>query len=140
MKKGKTFTIMDRTTRWPEPYPSLPPPPPTAQSHSSRDGCSGSGCQRQSTVTGVPNLPLQYGPLCRLLNIQNIPTTAYYPQSNGLVERFHRRFKDALRARAAGNRWITHLPWVMFGNPVCMERRIRLLTSRSSVLRPAHPP
>jgi hypothetical protein len=53
--------------------------------------------------------------LCRLLNIQHIPTTAYHPQSNGLVERFHRRLKDALRARAAGGSWATHLPWVMLG-------------------------
>jgi hypothetical protein len=53
--------------------------------------------------------------LCRLLDITHIPTTAYHPQSNGLVERFHRRLKDALRARAAGNDWSAHLPWVMLG-------------------------
>jgi transposase InsO family protein len=29
-------------------------------------------------------------------------TTAYHPPSNGLVERFHRRLKEALRARLAG--------------------------------------
>jgi hypothetical protein len=99
---------MERNTRWSEPYP----PPPTAQSHSSWDGCSGSGCQRQSTVTGVPNLPLQYGrPFADSSTFNTYPP----PQSNGLVERFHRRFKDALRARAAGDRWITHLPWVRLG-------------------------
>jgi hypothetical protein len=53
--------------------------------------------------------------LCRLLNVQHIPTTAYHPQSNGLVERFHHRLKDALRARAAGGGWTAHLPWVMLG-------------------------
>jgi hypothetical protein len=31
------------------------------------------------------------------------------------VERFHRRFKDALRARAAGADWFSHLPLVMLG-------------------------
>jgi transposase InsO family protein len=34
--------------------------------------------------------------LCRLLNIQHISTTAYHPQSNGLVERFHRRLKGTV--------------------------------------------
>ncbi len=53
--------------------------------------------------------------LCRLLDIKHSPTTAYHPQSNGLVERFHRRLKDALRARAAGVDWSAHLPWVMLG-------------------------
>jgi hypothetical protein len=31
------------------------------------------------------------------------------------VERFHRRLKDALRARAAGADWFFHLPWVLLG-------------------------
>jgi hypothetical protein len=53
--------------------------------------------------------------LCSLLNVQHSPTTAYYPQSNGLVERFHRRLKDALRSRAATADWHNHLPWVMLG-------------------------
>jgi hypothetical protein len=34
--------------------------------------------------------------------------------SNGLVERFHRRLKDAMRSRAAAD-WHDHLPWVMLG-------------------------
>jgi hypothetical protein len=56
----------------------------------------------------------KYG-LCSLLNIQHSPTTAYHPQSNGLVERFHRRLKDALRSRAAAADWHDHLPWVLLG-------------------------
>jgi transposase InsO family protein len=55
--------------------------------------------------------------LCSLLNIQHSPTTAYHPQSNGLVERFHRWLKDALRsgAAAADADWHDHLPWVLLG-------------------------
>jgi hypothetical protein len=37
--------------------------------------------------------------LCSLLNIQHSPMTAYHPQLNGLIERFLRRLKDALRSR-----------------------------------------
>ncbi len=53
--------------------------------------------------------------LCQNLKINHITTTAYHPQSNGLVEQTHRHIKDALRARLAGSRWPEHLPWVFFG-------------------------
>ncbi len=43
----------------------------------------------------------------------HITTTAYHPQSNGIVERAHRQIKDALRARLAGVEWPQHLPWVL---------------------------
>jgi transposase InsO family protein len=52
---------------------------------------------------------------CRHLNIQHKMTTAYHPQANGLVERFHRQLKEALRARLAGVDWELHLPWVLLG-------------------------
>jgi hypothetical protein len=43
------------------------------------------------------------------------PAAAYHPQSNGLVERFHRRLKDALQSRAAAAYWHNHIPWVLLG-------------------------
>ncbi len=53
--------------------------------------------------------------MCCMLNIKHIITIAFHPQSNGLVERFHRQLKDSLRARAAGSAWLDHLPWVLLG-------------------------
>jgi transposase InsO family protein len=50
-----------------------------------------------------------------LLNIQHNQTNAYHLQSNGMVERFHRRLKDTLRARCASANWVDHLPWVLLG-------------------------
>jgi hypothetical protein len=38
------------------------------------------------------------------------------PVKNGLVERFHRRLKDALQSRVAAADWHDHLPWVLLGN------------------------
>ncbi len=52
---------------------------------------------------------------CTSLGIKYVLTTAYHPQSNGMVERVHRQLKDALRARGAGPAWHSHLPWVLLG-------------------------
>jgi hypothetical protein len=49
-----------------------------------------------------------------LLDIQHSQKTAY-PQSNRMVERFHRHLKDALRARCTAAIWVDHLPWVLLG-------------------------
>ena len=42
-------------------------------------------------------------------------TTAYHPQSNCMVERFHRELKAGLCARCSGADWLEHLPWVLLG-------------------------
>jgi hypothetical protein len=59
--------------------------------------------------------------LCNLLNIQHAQTTAYHLQSNGLVERFHRRLKDALPAHWDAANWMDHLAWDQLG--LCSETR-----------------
>ena len=51
--------------------------------------------------------------LCRVLGVNHVLTTAFHPQSNGLLERFHQRLKDALRAPATSPSWVTQLPLIM---------------------------
>jgi hypothetical protein len=49
------------------------------------------------------------------LGVKHKMTTAFHPQANGLIEWFHRRLKEALKARAASADWAQHLPWVLLG-------------------------
>ena len=43
---------------------------------------------------------------CKLLNIRKLKTTAYHPQTNGILEMWHRWLKDALRCqRESGREW-----------------------------------
>ena len=51
----------------------------------------------------------------QLLGIRIHQTTAYHPQANGLVERFHRHFKSALMARLTGPNWVDALPCTPLG-------------------------
>ena len=53
--------------------------------------------------------------VCRELGISPSRMTAYHPQANGMIERFHRSLKVSLRARAAGSKWVQHLPLVLLG-------------------------
>jgi hypothetical protein len=117
------FTIIDRTSRWPEAIPLA--------------SISTADCARAlfaswvsqfgvpATITsdrGAQFTSALWAGLCSLLNIRHSPTTAYHPQSNGLVERFHRRLKDALRSLAAAAEWHNHLPWVLLGiRTACSE-------------------
>ncbi len=110
------FTVIDRTTRWPEAIPL---------SGTTAADCAAALLTGWIQRFGLPCIiTSDRGPqftsslwsaLCSLLSIKHSPTTAYHPQSNGIVERFHRRLKDALRARAAGPKWVSQLPWFMLG-------------------------
>jgi hypothetical protein len=53
--------------------------------------------------------------LCEMHNISHKQTTAYHPESNGAIERLHRRLKDALRACAATSTWSEELPFELLG-------------------------
>ena len=53
--------------------------------------------------------------ICSLLNIKHKTTTAFHPQSNGMVERFHRQLKNSPHAHLAFSSRFEHLPWVLLG-------------------------
>ncbi len=53
--------------------------------------------------------------LMSLLGIKRARTTAYHPQTNGMVERFHRQLKSSLKAQEHSTHWLDVLPLVMLG-------------------------
>jgi hypothetical protein len=102
------FTIIDRTSRWPEAIPLAS----ITAADCARALFAGWVSQFGVPATITSNRGAQFTSALwaglLLLNIQHSPTTAYHPQSNGLVKRFHRRLKDALWSRAAAADWHDH--------------------------------
>ena len=64
------------------------------------------GCQFESQL---------WNTLMTLLGIKRARTTAYRPQTNGMVERFHRQLKSALKAHHNPDSWMDSLPLVVLG-------------------------
>ena len=110
------FTMVDRSTRWLE---TVPIKSITAQQ--CVDTFIGTWVARYgvpATITsdqGRQFTSALWTGLHKLLGAQLITTTAYHPQSNGMVERCHGQLKAALRARLASTEWPEHLPWVLLG-------------------------
>ena len=110
------FTVIDRFTRWPE---AIPLPDSTTET------CVKALIRHWITRFGVPDdITSDRGPqftshmwseLNQLLGISASNTTAYRPQANGLVERFHRQLKGSLKVRLQGPRWMDELPLVLLG-------------------------
>ncbi len=110
------FTIIDRTSCWPEAIPIAA----TTTVDCANALFQGwvSRFEVPAAITshrGAQFTSSLWAALCSLLNIQHNQTTTYHPQSNGMVEHFHHRLKDALRARCAMVNWVDHLPWVLLG-------------------------
>ena len=116
--QGYTYllTIIDRYTRWPEAIPL---------SSISADVCSKQFLLHWVARYGIPlaitsdrgrqftsNL---WRHMADTLGSKHHFTTSYHPQSNGMIERWHRSLKASLRARLTDPNWMDQLPWVLLG-------------------------
>jgi transposase InsO family protein len=110
------LTVIDRFSRWPEAIPL---------SGTTATSCAQALIFHWIARFGNPlNISSDRGPrftsqlwtsISSLLGTQLHHTTAYHPQSNGLVETFYHHLKSALRARPTGPYWMQELPWVLLG-------------------------
>ena len=117
------FTIIERTSRWPETI--------SLQSTTAEECANVLLCSWFPTFKVPAVITSDHGAqftssirtsLCRVLGIMHSPTTSFRPQSNGLVEKFHHRLKVSLRAWLSGIDWFHHLPLVLLGFRVFPER------------------
>ena len=110
------LTVVDRFTRWPAAYPMVDISAQTVIDTFVSNWISVFGVP--STITtdrGSQFSSALFAQLTRTWGITTNMTTPYHPEANGLVERFHRRLKEALIALGAdeSDRWFWKLPMAL---------------------------
>ena len=108
------FTIIDRFTRWTEAIPMTDSTAPTCARALFREWIAIFGIPGEITSDGGPQFTSElWDQLHHILGTKVYHTTAYHPQANGIVERFHRTM---IMARLGENpNWTEELPVVMLG-------------------------
>ena len=110
------FTIVDRSTRWCEAIPIPDQSAHTCTQALIANWISRFGVPRDITSDqGAAFTSAIWTNMAKVLGIQQHHTTSYHPAANGMVERFHRDLKSALRSRCSSGDWVTQLPWVLLG-------------------------
>ena len=106
------LTCVDRFTRWPQ---AIPMPRPTSEEAAKAfltGWVSQFGCPAMVTTDRGSHFEGAFANMLNTFGCRHIKTTAYHPEANGLVERFHRQLKAALRARDNPS-WSETLPLVL---------------------------
>ena len=111
------LTVIDRFSRWPA---AIPIKGITAQECA--EALINGWIQYYGTPTNIVTdrgrqfTSALWNETCNILGSTHSCTTAYHPQSNGMIERFHRHLKSSLMATASSSRdWLKSLPMVMLG-------------------------
>ncbi|BHF80747.1 hypothetical protein SprV_0702387700 [Sparganum proliferum] len=110
------LTCVDRYTRWPEAIPL-----PNVQAETIVKAF----VSRWVAIFGAPSMittdrgaqfeSTLFQTLLNFLGCTRIRTTAYHPAANGMVERFHRQLKSALRAAEDLENWSDNVPVALLG-------------------------
>ena len=115
--QGFTYalTCIDRFSRWPEVFPICDISADTVARAFVTGWISRFGSPaRITTDQGRQFESSLFTALSAVLGAQRIRTTPYHPAANGLVERFHRQLKAAIKCYNT-ERWVEVLPLVLLG-------------------------
>lgn len=111
------ITMIDRFTGWPEAFPSRDISAETVAEILFNGWIARFGCPVK--LTSDQGRQFESSLFCQLmkyLGIDKIRTTPYHPESNGMIERWHRALKVALMARLNCNTsWVQELPAALLG-------------------------
>lgn len=109
------LTIIDRTTRWPEATPIVDITADTITTAFFSTWISRYGAPAIITTDrGAQFESAVFDSLVKLIGSRRIRTTAYHPQANGMVERWHRSLKSAIKCHETQN-WAEVLPMILLG-------------------------
>ncbi|CAK9827605.1 Transposon Tf2-6 polyprotein [Anthophora retusa] len=117
MSEGYRYclTCVDRFTRWPEAIPLRDQEAATVARAFYEGWISRFGTPlRITTDQGRQFEAHLFKELNSLLGATHLRTTAYHPAANGMVERFHRQLKAAIRSYQH-HRWTEVLPTILLG-------------------------
>ena len=110
------LTCVDRFTRWPEAIPIKDIRAETVADAFFGGWVARLGTPATITTDGEAQFESRlWDTLCNQFGITRNRTTRYHPQSNGMVERFHRQLKAAIMAHETHYPWTTTLPAVLLG-------------------------
>ena len=110
------LTCVDQFTRWPEAIPIKDIRAETVADafFGGWVACLGTPA-KITTDRGAQFESRLWDTLCNQFGITRNRTTSYHPESNGMVERFHRQLKAAIMAHETPNPWTTTLSTVLLG-------------------------
>lgn len=110
------LTIVDRFTRWPEAIPLPTMDASTVARHLLSGWIARFGVPEVITTDRGSQFESRlWAELSKLLGTSRIRTCAYHPEANGMVERFHRQLKTALKTDDDASSWTDRLPLVLLG-------------------------
>ncbi len=120
------LTMIDRFTRWPEAIPMRNMEAATCARVFYDTWVARFGAPTLITTDQGKQFESQlFDALLCLIGTKRVRTTAYHPQSNGIIERWHRDFKAAIMCH--DKQWTKVLPTVLLG----LRTRVRLETDCS---------